>query len=154
MTESERKRIYGLSKKLGMNSDELHLLVKGVTECESIRELDKAQTYEVIRELSRRLDSVKSQSSEEKTKKTSYVPGMITPAQQNYCWKLIYRLAELDPREKTPGERMCGAIQKILGVTAMVKEPFAWVSFEQGRDLIEGLKRYVASAERKKMGGK
>ena len=61
----------------------------------------------------------------------------------------MYHLAELEPRETAVGERMCGAIGKILGITAVPEDPFKWVSFEQGRDLIEGLKRYVYSAEKK-----
>lgn len=147
MTDSERKRIFGLSKKLGMNSDELHLLIHGVTGCESIKELDKTQTYEVIKELNSRASRLPEKNKPKKEKKRT--PGMITPNQQDYCWSMIYRLAELEPRQATVGERMCGAIKKILGVTAAPKEPFLWISFEQGRDLIEGLKRYVESAERK-----
>ena len=36
-----------------------------------------------------------------------------------------------------------------LELTAVAEDPFKWISFEQGRDLIEGLKRYVYSAEKK-----
>lgn len=74
---------------------------------------------------------------------------MITVSQQSYCWSMIYRLSELEPRKATEGERMCGAIKKILSVTAVPEDPFKWVTFDQGRDLIEGLKRYVNTAERK-----
>lgn len=150
MTDSERRRIFGLSKQLGMNNDELHLLINGVTGKYSITELDKHQTYEVIRELSSRASrSSAPVKSSKSAKERKYVPGMITPNQRDYCWSMIYRLAELNPRDASPGERMCGAIKKILGVTADPKDPFKWVSFDEGRDLIEGLKRYVLSAERK-----
>ena len=51
MTDNERRRIFGLSKQLGINTEELHLIIHGVTGCESIKELNKAQTYEVIKDL-------------------------------------------------------------------------------------------------------
>lgn len=149
MTDSERKRIFGMARQLGINSEELHLLVNGVTGCCSITELDKNQTYAVIAELNSRIkrDNKPKPASSKKDKKI--VPGMITPNQQNYCWSMIYRLSELDPRNASPGERMCGAIKKILGTTAVPQDPFRWVSFDEGRTLIEGLKRYVETAERK-----
>lgn len=152
MTDSERRRIFGLSKQLGMTNDELHLLVNGVTGCYSLKDINKAQIYDVIKELNERVkrsgSSVPRQASKPKAERKA-VPGMITPNQQAYCWSMIYRLAELEPRKATEGERMCGAIKKILGVTAIPSAPFKWVTFDQGRDLIEGLKRYVESAERK-----
>lgn len=151
MTDFERRRIFGLARQLGITSEELHILVNGVTGCSSIKELDKAQTYAVIKELNNRIKisgSPAPKRSKPKEEKP-IIPGMITPNQQKYCWSMIYRLAELEPRQATEGERLCGAIKKILGVTAMPSEPFKWVNFEQGRDLIEGLKRYVESAERK-----
>ena len=151
MTDNERRRIFGLARELGINSEELHILVNGVTGAVSITELDKKQTYAVIRELSDRvkLSGEAAHKSSKPKKEEMIVPGMITPNQKKYCWKMIYHLAELEPRETAVGERMCGAIGKILGITAVPEDPFKWVSFEQGRDLIEGLKRYVYSAERK-----
>lgn len=82
----------------------------------------------------------------------------MTAEQQKLAWRLMYRLQELDVKPKlhengqpyTVGERMAGAIQTILGTTAIPgKDIFKWVSFEDGTKLIEGLKRYVRSAERK-----
>ena len=84
---------------------------------------------------------------------------MITAEQQSLAWRLMYRLQELDEKPKlhedgspvTVGERMAGAIEKILGISAMAgKDVFKWVSFENGSKLIEYLKRYVRSAERKR----
>ena len=152
MTDHERKRIFGLARELGMNSEELHILVNGVTGVASIKDLNKSQTYSVIQELNERI-KLSGSSAPAKTSKPKkeevIVPGMITPNQKKYCWKMMYYLCELEPRNATEGERMCGAIGKILGITADPKDPFKWVSFEQGRDLIEGLKRYVYSAEKK-----
>jgi len=151
MTDNERRRIFGLARELGINRDELHILVNGVTGCVSITELNKKQTYAVIKELNDRIKlSGKTVHKSSKSKKEeTIVPGMITPNQTDICWRMMYYLAELEPRKTTVGERMCGAIGKILGVTADTDDPFKWISFEQGRDLIEGLKRYVYSAEKK-----
>ena len=151
LTDNERKRIFGLARQLGITSEELHILVNGVTGCCSIKDLSNNQTYAVIKELNNRI-KISGSPAPRKTKpkeEKTIIPGMITPNQQKYCWKMMYHLAELEPRQATEGERMCGAIKKILGVTAMPSDPFKWVTFEQGRDLIEGLKRYVESAERK-----
>ncbi|MCI7499049.1 MAG: regulatory protein GemA [Oscillospiraceae bacterium] len=151
MTDYERKRIFGLARELGMNSEELHILVNGVTGVTSIKDLNKSQTYSVIQELNNRINmSGRTAPRKPKAKKEEViVPGMITPNQKKYCWSMMYRLCELEPKKATEGERMCGAIGKILGVTAVPEDPFKWVTFEQGRDLIEGLKRYVYSAEKK-----
>ena len=156
MTESERKRIFGLSRRLGMNSDELHLLIGGITGCDSIKALDPHQTREVIEELTARADRADRQCSTQKAppqnvrkRKTACVPGMITPAQQGMCRGLMYDIAEFDPKDKPVGERLCGAIGKILGITAFPEQPFRFITAEQGRTLIEGLKRYCESAERK-----
>ena len=151
MTDNERRRIFGLARELGINSEELHILVNGVTGVTSIKDLNKSQTYSVIQELNDRINiSGRAVPKKPKSKKEeTIIPGMITPNQKNYCWSMMCRLCELDPKKATRGERMCGAIGKILGVTAVPEDPFKWISFEQGRDLIEGLKRYVYSAERK-----
>ncbi len=77
--------------------------------------------------------------------------GMMTLEQQRLAWRYIYRLIELDKNKHkaTVGERMRGAIKKILGIDVSIKEPFLWVSYENGSKLIEVLKKYVVSAERK-----
>ena len=71
----------------------------------------------------------------------------------------MYRLCELDEKPMlhengtlvTPGERMAGAIRAILGnnMTQPGGEIFDRVHFDEGVKLIENLKRYVNSAERK-----
>ena len=50
-------------------------------------------------------------------------------------------------------ERLLGAIEKILGITASKSDPFRWINFDDGTRLIEQLKRYVRSAERKAFKG-
>ena len=159
MTVQQRKTIFGLSKGLNMNTEELHLLVNGPTGKESLTELSDGQAETVIRELRSRTHSGRQQRFERREKpRPQSVPGMITAEQQSLAWRLMYRLQELDEKPKlhedgtpvTVGERMAGVIQKELGITTMAgKHIFDWVSIENGSKLIEYLKRYVRSAERK-----
>ena len=73
----------------------------------------------------------------------------MTAAQQKKAWSLIYRLDEIEPKEVPEVERLIGAIEKVLGITASRVDPFRWINFDDGTKLIEQLKRYVRSAERK-----
>lgn len=160
MTEAQRKAIFGRSKELGMNNEELHLLVYSVSKQESMKELTDRQAEAVIRELDRRRTN--RTLPPEKRNPKAYkpaVPGMMTPAQQSLAWRLVYRLQELDDKPKTHsdgklytvGERMAGAIYKITGnnMAEPGEDIFVRVNFDEGEKLIEGLKRYVKSAERK-----
>lgn len=161
MTATQRKAIFGLKTNLGMDNEELHCLVYGVTGCGSLKELTDGQAGDVIKELDgRRKNRDRSVPPEERDPKAykPAVPGMMTTAQQSMAWRLMYRLKELDEKPMvhengvpyTVGERMAGAIYKLTGITAKEgREIFRWVDFENGEKLIEGLKRYVRSAERK-----
>ncbi|MDE7279530.1 MAG: hypothetical protein K2N26_07390 [Oscillospiraceae bacterium] len=85
--------------------------------------------------------------------------GMITIDHQSLVWRYIYLLRKLDEKPMlhedgtpvTPGERMAGAIRAILdnNMVKPGKDIFERVHFDEGERLIEGLKRYVKSAERK-----
>lgn len=160
MTVQQRKAIFGLSKGLKMNDEELHTLVFGLTECESLTMLDDIKAETVLRELRERMRygnrTEPLENRKPKKEQPEAVPGMMTSEQQSLAWRLMYRLQELDtsPRAAVVGERMTGAILKILGITTKPgRDIFKWVSFEDGAKLIEGLKRYVRSAERKAQKG-
>lgn len=159
MTTAQRKTIFGMCKSLGMSEDDRRALIYSVTGKESTKELTGSQTEAVIGELRKRCGSVSAPL--EKRNPKAYKPtvaGMMTTEQQSLAWRYIYRLRELDEKSLlhddgkpfAVGERMAGAIHKICGITAKSGEDiFRWVSFEDGAKLIEGLKRYVQSAERK-----
>lgn len=159
MTNAQRKAIFGMCKSLGMNDDDRRALIYSVTGKESTKELTDSQTEAVIVELRRRCGGVSAPP--EKRNPKAYKPavaGMMTTEQQSLAWRYLYRLRELDEKPLlhedgkpfTVGERMAGAIHKICGITAKPgKDIFRWVSFYEGSKLIEGLKRYVQSAERK-----
>lgn len=163
MTASQRKAIFGMCGQLGMNDDDRHALILSVTGKESTKELTDRETEDVLRELRKRLggETVPPEKRNPKAYKPA-VPGMMTTDQQSLAWRLMYRLCELDEKPVlhengtpvTPGERMAGAIRAILGnnMTQPGGEIFDRVHFDEGVKLIEGLKRYVKSAERKAKG--
>lgn len=159
MTTAQRKTIFGMCKSLGMSEDDRRALICSVTGKESTKELTGSQTEAVIGELRKRCGSIPT--SHEKRNPKAYKPtvaGMMTTEQQSLAWRLMYRLQELDEKPLlredgkpyTVGERMAGAIHKVCGITTKPGEDiFKWVSFNEGANLIERLKRYVQSAERK-----
>ncbi len=162
MTTAQRKEIFGRCKSLGMSDDDRRALICGLTGKESTKELTDKETESVIGELRKRCGSVPSVPiPPEKRNPKAYkpaVPGMMTTEQQSLAWRYIYRLRELDEKPRlhddgtpvTPGERMAGAIYKVCGITTKSGENiFKWVSFKDGEKLIEKLKQYVNTAEKK-----
>ncbi|MGN0603284.1 MAG: regulatory protein GemA [Oscillospiraceae bacterium] len=138
-----------------MSDDDRHALIYSITGKESTTELTPGETKSVINELTERLKLKNRTKPLEERKPRAYkpsVPGMMTPEQQSLAWRLVYRLKELDSSQKSAsaGERMAGAIKKELGITTVSgKDIFRWVSFDDGAKLIEKLKMYVRSAERR-----
>ena len=78
-------------------------------------------------------------------------PGGVTSGQQKKIWFLMYELKKCDevPNDVQLGDRLCAVIKKEFGADAVARNPFAWITFEQGNNLIEILKRYVASARKR-----
>lgn len=155
--------IYALGAKTGTleqgnKDDALHIIVERVTGKNSVKELTEQEFNAVAYELRALLPAEERKESKGKTKEelkdekeeVEEVAGMITSKQQALAWRFIYRLAELDPNsEVSNGKRLCGAIEKLCGVSSHASEPFRFVTFEMGEKLIENLKRYVRSAERR-----
>lgn len=152
MSAVTTKRLYAMAASLGLlernsKDDPFHQLVKGVTGKEHVSELNDAEKRAVEHELKIRSGNVPQKKKP--SKKKAAVPGMMTVQQQNLAWRLVYRLDELEPTSASVPERLIGAIERILGITASRKEPFRWINFDDGTKLIEYLKRYVRSAERR-----
>ncbi|MBQ8515619.1 MAG: DUF1018 domain-containing protein [Ruminococcus sp.] len=144
------QKLYAKAAVLGMvepgsHEDAFHQLVYGLTGKESVKALTEQEAERVKKELARRLRTQKPRHST----KQQDVPGMMTYKQRSYAWRLIYDLAALSPSKASEGERMAGAVQKILGITAAPADPLRWVTFEDGKKLIEHLKRYVRAAQKK-----
>ena len=78
----------------------------------------------------------------------------MSDGQQRKVWRLMYQLETLDekPSSARLGDRLCGIIRKELSVDCVAKQPFRWLTYQQGVKLIEILKKYVANAQRRKDG--
>lgn len=155
-TKEQIRRIYGMGAVLGIKGsdkdDLLHELVFGITGKTSVKELDERQAQSVISELIHRMRFGNPDRAKKSKKDHDGSYGMATKEQQNLCWRYCYRLKELDPNPDSAdvGDRMVGAIRKVCGTNIVTKEdPFRCVTQEACAKLIEQLKRYVNTAERR-----
>ena len=126
----QMKKIYAIGHALGItgngSEDELHILVSGVTGKDSIKELSYQEAMAVIKRLEDLQGGTAApKPSSRKPKEHSQRPGGVTSGQQKKIWALMYELKKSD------------------------KNPFAWLTFSQGNTLIEVLKGYLKSLERK-----
>ncbi len=153
------KAIYARGGELGMvergnDSDALHTLVAGLTGHESVKQLTSAEASTVIDELKQRmkLQNQSAPSSAPKRKKEHVeIRGGVTEEQQRKAWWLMYQIAkfDLEPSKAEVPQRLFGMIEKQFKVTAIPKEPFRFLSREQGAELIEALKSIATQAELK-----
>ena len=108
-TAPQIRAIYALGSKLGINQnnreDNLHQLVYSITGKESIKGLTNYEAARVQSELA---------NMERKVHAADIPPGKMTAEQQNYVKYLIFRLQKLSPSNAPYGERMRGAVKKII----------------------------------------
>lgn len=151
------KKIYAIANALGLvgkgSEDELHEIVAGAIGKSSIKTLSYYEAENIII----MLDNLKHPSTpipKVKRKKREEVAGGITEGQQRKVWYLMYQLKKHDlvKSDVSIGERLCKIIKKEVGVDCLPKNPFAWIDYKAGNKLIEVLKHYVKSAEKKKRG--
>ncbi len=165
LSNAQVQKIYAMGSKLGMvgsknhSDDMLHELVYNLTGKGSVRSLSSDEYKAVVSELAVRLKieqlapTAPPQHPRKKQHKST-AKGM-SEGQQRKVWYLMYQLigCDLKPVTATKGERLCGIIKKELHIDCIPAEPFAWMGFEDGNRLIEILKKYVKSAERRAMRG-
>lgn len=150
-TAPQIRAIYALGSKLGINQnsreDNLHQLVYSITGKESIKGLTNYEAARVQSELSR----IEGMGEKQNKKSIDVPPGKMSEAQQKKAWSLIYKLQEIAPSSASPAERMRGAVKKIIDmdINPYCDNPFRMVTVKQGIKLIDTLKKYVASAEKK-----
>lgn len=150
------RKIYAIGNALGIKSsgseDELHILVGGITGKDSIKSLTYTEACAVIA----RLEELQSKTASPKPtskKMKGYTSrsGGVTVGQQKKIWALMYTLKKYDevPNDVQLGDRLCAVIKKEFCADAIAKNPFVWITFEQGNNLIEILKGYVKSARKR-----
>lgn len=159
------QRIYAMGARLGIlesgnKSDMLHTLVYQHTQKESIKSLNDDEYREIIKDLAERLKLENADVPPCRPYKTKHYEesgrGKMSDGQQRKVWRLMYQLEELDekPSSAKLGNRLCGIIRKELHIDCTEKQPFRWLTYQQGSKLIEIIKNYVANAKRRKDGGR
>ena len=81
------------------------------------------------------------------------IPEVMSEGQKKKVFSLMYQLKELDvePNFTPIGERLAGIIERQFKVRSTPKYLFTNLSKEDGNRLIEILKNYISTAERKFM---
>ncbi len=154
-----RKSLYAMSRSIGMDNDDLHALVYGMVGKEHISDLTDKEFSAVRSELMSRMRGMPPEPTVKKAKREyQYDSGRLSEAQAKYIWKLMYQLESYDtePNDCTVRERLAAVIRKELGVTVIEDinggrvDIFKNVTSEGASKLIEQLKRYIASARRRR----
>ena len=132
----------------GSKEDPFHQIVYSLTGKTSVKDLTSREMKQVENEIRSRISE---NVSGDRIKSQEAVAGMMSPAQQSLAWRLMYRIQRYDVKvsDKSVGARLAGAVRKSLKISASDTDPLKWVNAENGNKLIETLKRYVKSAEKK-----
>ena len=160
LNKTQVQRIYGMGAALNMldnsnhKDDMLHNLVYNITGQDRIKQLTDSDYKKVVAELSQRIKISQLQAPEKprsSNKRYNTTAKGMTAGQQRKVWALMYQLAGCDTTvtAATKGERLCGIIKKELHIDATSQRPFEWLGYNDGNKLIDILKAYVKSAERK-----
>ena len=152
------RKIYAIGRSLGIvehgkNNDNLHSLVTALTGKESVKALTYPEAQAVIADLQKRQGT--APQPRHRSKPHPERPGGATDGQQRKVWALMYQLAKADkePSAASLEKRLCGIIRKELKMDSTPQEPLTWLDFRTCSRLIEVLKKYVANARKKAIGG-
>ncbi|MFV0401694.1 MAG: regulatory protein GemA [Oscillospiraceae bacterium] len=146
---SQRAKIFALCRELGMSThsqsrdDDLHIMLLGLVEKDSLKELSFDEAGKVIRELQHR----QRFGSTPKPKK----PGAVSEGQKRKVIALMCELRKLDtePVKATIERRVAGIIRRELKIDATSRDPYAWLDYQDGKKLIEVIKGYLSTAKRR-----
>ncbi|MEZ3437823.1 MAG: hypothetical protein K1W18_02970 [Oscillospiraceae bacterium] len=148
-TGKQIQRIYALGAQCGLldrelgADDNLHLWIKQWSRKEHISELTEKQSNFIIA----RLIDYKENVCPERPAEIEHITG----EQQNLCFRLAYKLAQISPSEVEVRERLHGLICKAAGREIRSDgDIFYKVSRDEGVRIIEMLKRIIRSEEIKK----
>lgn len=140
----QTKKIYAIAYSLGFvdrsdKDDILHMIIISQTGKTSCKKLTYKEANEVINYLE------KQQNKE--------IKEIMTQGQKKKCWQLMYELQSLDavPNNTPIGQRLAGIIERQFKVKSTPQRVFNRLSKEDGNQLIEILKKYIKTAERKFM---
>ena len=110
-----------------------------------------SELFRLQRDQERSTPSTATSSNKRIESGAEHRPGMITPKQVKKVWYFMYKLAEFDTEcsKVSLGTRLCKVIEKHLGISAIEKDPFRFMTFDQGSTLIEVVKKLGQYEKRK-----
>lgn len=141
----QTKKIYAIANALGFvdrtdkENDVLHMIIHSQTGKTST----KALTYREANAIIAYLEKQQNQTVQE----------VMSQGQKKKCWQLMYELQSLDsePNPASVGERLAGIIERQFKVKSTPQRIFNHLSKDEGNQLIEILKNYIKTAERRYM---
>ncbi|MBP1544342.1 MAG: hypothetical protein J6A16_09620 [Oscillospiraceae bacterium] len=151
-TKEQKKKIYALGaicelldSSRGIE-DDLHLWIRQYApDKEHISDLSDEQAdfiIERLKDYSKHLKDLKAATR-------------MSEAQKNLSFHLMYQLAEISPSSVSVRDRLAGVIANATGRKVRTNGGiFAGCSAEDGRNIIETLKRYITTEQRKKRSDK
>ena len=151
ITKQHIHTLYAIASRVGLvesgnKNDDFHCLVYRLTQKQSVKDLTEREYYIVKGNLLK----IGNGKSKKKAIPANTISKGMTTDQIKKAWAILYEIIEYSPSSATAGERMVGAIKKILGLDAQISQPFAWLDADHGIRLIEQLKRYERSVKRAK----
>jgi len=138
-------------KEVGNPKDNLHNFVWQFTGKLSVSDLSDDEAHGVIKQLYHYLEAIKG--TPEEPAAPVGAGEFITKQQISKVFGLIYELQGLDhePSGASVKQRLAGIIKKVSGIDVNLRgDIFKGITFQQGEQIIEEIKRYVRSAKRKK----
>lgn len=141
----QTKKIYAIANALGFvdrtdkENDILHMIIHSQTGKTSTKDL----TYREANTIIAYLEKQQNQTIQE----------VMSQGQKKKCWQLMYELQSLDkePNATPVGERLAGIIERQFKVKSTPQRIFNHLSKDEGNQLIEILKNYIKTAERRFM---
>lgn len=141
----QTKKIYAIANALGFvdrtdkENDILHMIIHSQTGKTSTKDL----TYREANAIIAYLEKQQNQTVQE----------VMSQGQKKKCWQLMYELQSLDKEPNTTpvGERLAGIIERQFKVKSTPQRIFNHLSKDEGNQLIEILKNYIKTAERRFM---
>lgn len=141
----QKKKIYAIASSLkyvdrnDKENDILHMIIYNRTGKSSVKDLTRQEANEIIEFLNKQQDKS--------------IPDKMSEGQKKKVFSLMYQLKELDlVKNDVPiGERLAGIIERQFKVRSTPKYLFTNLTQEDGNKLIEIIKNYIGTAERKYM---
>lgn len=141
----QTKKIYAIANALGFvdrtdkENDVLHMIIHSQTGKTSTKDLTYREANVIIAYLEKQQNQT--------------VHEIMSQGQKKKCWQLMYELQSLDrePNTTPVGERLAGIIERQFKVKSTPQRIFNHLSKDEGNQLIEILKNYIKTAERRYM---